>query len=498
LQDSDGDDLKVSLLGLPKESDWILYPSYTDKTFIRNVLAHELWRAMGYYSPRCRYVELFVVTNSSMSNGERVESLNGGGALSERAGRDANIAKERRDGGRDVSLTNGYQGVYVLMEKIKRGKDRVKIKKLDAKDSTEPNITGGYIFKKDRLNPGEHGFKSSQGMEFAYEEPKERDITPVQAQWLTNYLNEFERVFASDGFGNPETGYRKYIDVDSFIDYHWITEVGRNIDGFWFSQFYHKDRGGKLTMGPVWDWDLSFGSAFYREGYKTNGWRWDQIRGPHYGWFGRLFEDPDFLQRYIDRWAELRTNVFATSNVLARVDTLAAELKEAQERNYKRWPTLGKFVHPNRFTGKTYQEEADWLKNWIKARLAWIDSQDFPKPNIQISLKREKVESLSGEAAEALKREKVESLNAEARQDGKNVQRSTFNAQRSIEVTMNCQVGKIYYTLDGSDPRLPGGSISTNALEYTGPVSITKQTRVTARVRSDYALWSAPAVVSSE
>jgi spore coat protein CotH len=215
---------------------------------------------------------------------------------------------------------------------------------------------------------------------FAYEEPKERDITPAQRAYLTNYVNEFEAVLVSESFSDPEHGYRKYIDVDSFVDYHWMTEMSRNIDAFWFSQFYYKDRGGKLKMGPIWDMDLSFGNVAYEDGYKPEGWRGERVGGPHYRWFKRLFEDADFLQRYIDRWGELRTNVFATSNVLARVDAMTAQLDEAQARNYKRWTNLGVKIHPNSFVGKTYREEVDWLKNWIGKRLAWIDTQDFPAP----------------------------------------------------------------------------------------------------------------------
>jgi len=90
-----------------------------------------------------------------------------------------------------------------------------------------------------------------------------------------------------------------------------------------------------------------------------------------------------FLQGYIDRWSELRTNVLATSNVLARIDRHAGELSEAQVRNYQRWPRLGQYVHPNKFIGRTYEEEVDWLKRWVAGRLAWIDSQDFPSPQVR-------------------------------------------------------------------------------------------------------------------
>jgi hypothetical protein len=180
-----------------------------------------------------------------------------------------------------------------------------------------------------------------------------------------------------------------------------------------------------------------------------------------------------------------------SSNVLALVDRFADEVREAQKRNYERWPILGHKIYPTHFVGRTYEEEVQWLKDWIKGRLAWIDSQDFPKPTIQISLKREGVEA----------------LHAEPERSGVSVERREFPESSSalyrdaatppsVQATMSCQVGKIYYTLDGSDPRLPGGNISTNAIEYTAPVSIPKQTRLIARVRSEYALWSAPAVVN--
>src|SRR5438093_3055246 len=111
---------------------------------------------------------------------------------------------------------------HILMEKIKRGKDRVNIKKLKPEHGGEPAVTAGYIFKTDRLNYGEKGFQSKSGIEFAFEEPKEKDITPAQRAYLTNYVNEFEEALFSDNFSDPEQGYRKYIDVDSFIDYHWM------------------------------------------------------------------------------------------------------------------------------------------------------------------------------------------------------------------------------------------------------------------------------------
>src|ERR1043166_996241 len=207
LVDEGGSGLKSALLGMPRESDWILFPAYTDKTLMRDVLAYELWREMGHYAVRWRYVELFI-RKSEIRNPKSEAN--------------PNAENGKLEGGRAVSGAEGYEGVYVLMKKIKRGRHRLNIEKVRPEDSKEPEIAGGYIFKKDRLNPGETGFKSSQRIHFAFEEPKERDITPAQKQWLTNYVNEFERVLFSEAFTDPINGYAKYIDVESFIDYHWI------------------------------------------------------------------------------------------------------------------------------------------------------------------------------------------------------------------------------------------------------------------------------------
>ena len=100
----------------------------------------------------------------------------------------------------------------------------------------------------------------------------------MRGDWVAS-VHEFERVLFSEHFGDPTNGYRNYIDVDSFIDYHWMVEATKNIDGYWHSQFFYKDRGGKLVKGPIWDWDLSFGNVFYHDGFRTNGWRWSWIKG---------------------------------------------------------------------------------------------------------------------------------------------------------------------------------------------------------------------------
>ncbi len=193
-----------------------------------------------------------------------------------------------------------YVGVYVLMEKIKQGENRVNITKLEPSDNAEPQITGGYIVKKDKLDSGDLTFRTSYGQSLIYLEPDRTEITQPQQNWIKSYLNEFESVLYGTNFTDPVNGYAGYIDVDSFIDHHIIVELAKNIDGFRLSTYMFKDRGGRLNMGPVWDYNLSLGNADYLQGWIPDGWYYSQLSNTEYPWWRRLFEDPHVRLRYAD------------------------------------------------------------------------------------------------------------------------------------------------------------------------------------------------------
>ncbi len=337
--DEHNDDKDVPVLGFPAESDWVLQGPYSDKSLMRNVLAYQWSNDIGRYAARTMFVEMFLNTDRG-----------------------------------ELSLSD-YVGVYAFMEKIKRGESRVNITKLEPTDNAEPQITGGYIIKKDKLDPDEQIFYTSTGLQLIYVEPKGTEITQAQKSWIKGYLDEFESVLYGPSFADPVNGYAKYIDVDSFIDHHILVELAKNIDGFRLSTYMFKDRGGKLNMGPVWDYDLSLGNADYLEGWKPDGWYYSQLGNYDYPWWRRLFEDHQFQWRYASRWYELRKNVFATERLLQNIDNWANLLNEAQVRNFVRWPILGIYVWPNWFIANTYQEEINWMKNWLRDRLTWMDYQ---------------------------------------------------------------------------------------------------------------------------
>jgi hypothetical protein len=337
--DRQGKQTKVSLLGLPKEEDWVLYAPFEDKTMIRDVLAFELMRKMGHYAPRTRYVELFM---------------------------------KRADG---LLSMRDYCGVYVLMEKIKRGSERVNIAKLGPDKRTEPEISGGYIVKRDHWERGESRFQTTHGGPYFFVYPNSRDITSQQKSWLTRYFNAFESALYGPDFADPKTGYAAYLDVDAFIDAHWLVEMSKNVDGFRYSAFLYKDRNGKINAGPPWDWNRSFGNANYYGGGQTHGWYWSRLRANEISWYQRLREDPEFARRAAARWNELRRNIFDPKKISALIDQYAAQLHEAQQRNFERWPIIGEQITCNFYVGHSYDDEVRWLKKWITDRINWIDKQ---------------------------------------------------------------------------------------------------------------------------
>src|SRR5207249_5872201 len=234
------DDTNASPLGLPEESDWILYaPNNFEPVLIHNPFIFDLSNQIGRYASRTRLVEVYINTT-----------------------------------GGPVSSAN-YNGIYVLEEKIKVGKNRVGIDKLQSENVDAPTVTGGYAMKIDRLDPGDSGFFAA-GQTIAYVDPKEQDITlpqrAPQQQYLQSYLDAFDAALNGPAYTDPANGYRAYIDVDSWIDHHILNVLSFNVDALRLSAFFYKERNGKLFFGPIWDFDRSQGSTDGRD-FNPRVWR---------------------------------------------------------------------------------------------------------------------------------------------------------------------------------------------------------------------------------
>ena len=307
------------------------------------------------------------------------------------------------------------------MEKIKRDPNRVAIT-----GSCPPtNRAGGdrrLHHQKGPARPRRLRVPHQRGQRLAYVEPKENQITAAQADYLRGYLDDFEAALYGPDFTDPVIGYAAYIDVDTFIDHHILVELTKNIDGYRLSTFFFKDREDKLQAGPDLGLQpLVWATPTTSQGWLPEGWYYELLSSSNYPWWPRMFEDDEFQLRYADRWHELRRDQFRTENLLGDIDAYAALIDEAQQRNFVRWPVLGQYVWPNWFIADTYREEIDWMKQWLADRLEWMDGQFSPPP----------VFNHPGGLI------------------------PTGSASRSAPPT-----GMIYYTLDGSGPRLPGGAIS--------------------------------------
>jgi hypothetical protein len=404
LRDENDDDLDSPLLGLPSESDWVFNGPWTDKSLVRNSFSFELGRTLGNEAPGTKHFEMFLSTN--------------GGDL---------VASE-------------YVGVYVLFEKIKQGKNRTDIAELDPSDNSESEVTGGYLLRFEPPGIANDGPRASGWNSVEILEPEAP--TTQQRNYIGGYFDDFVATLGwsrgsganNSGIVNPDplTGYPAFIDVDSFVNHFIISELGRDQDAYVRSDYMFKDRDGKLNKGPIWDHNLIMGTGCCFDNRNPLGWQYrdsynrggrDHSYEPD--WFVPLMRDPDFSQAVIDRWTELRRGgPFEEVTLFARLDAQADPLAEAAVRNFTKWNILSRdrvgFPTP---ATQTWEQQIDFMKQWLTTRTEWIDEQ-FPL-----------VPQLSPNGGTA------------------------FPAGGEITVQSD---ELFYYTTDGSDPRLTGGGINPN------------------------------------
>ncbi|HUX58039.1 MAG TPA: CotH kinase family protein [Bacteroidales bacterium] len=317
----------VKLLGLPADNDWILNGLVFETSLIRNYLCYNLSRMIGEYASRTVYCEVVI-------NGE-------------------------------------YKGLYLLLEKIKQGHDRVNVINIEPDDNTFPNITGGYITKADKTtgdDPIAWTMSSYIGLDdvgFIHELPEPENVTSGQNVYIRS---EFEKLStaASDGNISLVDGFPSVIDVPSFIDYMIINELSANCDAYQFSTFYHKDRNGKLRAGPIWDLDLTFGYDLFFWGFdrsKTDTWQfWNgDNEGPAF--WRDLFINPKFKCYLSKRWNQLiqpgqPLNLSVIEQFIDQTDSI---ISEAVQRDSAIW------------ISQNYHEyEINKIKTFIYDRIIWI------------------------------------------------------------------------------------------------------------------------------
>lgn len=454
LKEDEDVDRDESLLGMPAHSDWVLMSLTLDKTLMRNWLMQQLMLdANGPGSGvRCRFVEVFF-----------------------------------NQGNNTVDYAD-YRGVYLLMEKVSRGRDRVNIEKLNPAMSDPALTSGGFIFKNDKtpydykINAASNGAipGSSRDYDIYHPEP----VTAVQANALVSYLNQMTTALAAPDFAAPASSnyYGKWLDERTFTDKTLWYEFCKEVDAYTFSNYFSKDRDGLMRGVPFWDVDRSLGNSNYGSSNATFGWKW-WVVGSNYTYYTRLDDDPEFNDRYWNRWTALRRTLFDRDALFARIESTYTQLSEGfagditsvtnagnmaiqvpAARHYRKYALLGTHSFGGGITGQyaftTWRHEVNAMKSWISERLAWLDGAPQTTNTTTLTPRLKPVEMLNHATGQP--------------QYGGNV---AAGYQFRLE-NPNTAGGTVYYTIDGLDPRQTGGALEPASIA-TGSGSVSASTLLT-------------------
>jgi hypothetical protein len=347
LWDNQNEDADYPMIGMPADSDWAMVGPYTDKTLIRNAFIYSLAPEVGLHALEIRFAEVYLNQDASPLEPE------------------------------------DYFGVYAVTETVKNMKGRVDLKQLDPTDTTEPDISGGYIFKFDqaavREDEGEleifctPSAVSADGGNDCYTDLELTDPVEPNAEqiaYIQAYIQQLHDALHAEPIGN----YAEFMNVESFVDQFLLNELTKGGDKYTRSVYLHKDRDGLVTAGPVWDYNFTMGN-YTRE---LEGWQLAPSPSASNDWFQILFAQPDFMVAAGARWRELRMGVLSDAEIEARIALVSAPLVNAGPRDLERWPVgegtgFGSQVDEDAPT--TWEGQVEALVQWLRERTVWLDEQ---------------------------------------------------------------------------------------------------------------------------
>lgn len=333
LTHEDGTDNKVNLLGMGKESDWILNISMIDKSLMRNKLSYDLSSQILPGVSDSQYCEV--------------------------------LWKE--------GDTYTYEGVYLLIEPVEVSKNRVQVTEQRANQPFLPALMRRDRMQDDAVILGNTA--SADGTYYGAIEvlyPKKEEILPGKLDLLNEQIETFEQTLLSE---DPDTfiRYREMVNIDSFVDYFLINEFFGNYDAGNNSTYFYIDSNGKITMGPVWDFDGAMDNWTVQA---SNNHSTAMNTAP---WFSELVRDPEFVRLLSERFVELRRKLLSDEKIEEQIVKYVNELGPAIERDYARW---GYFYTSENLEPKndgssrnvsSFEEEALRLQNNLKEHGDWLE-----------------------------------------------------------------------------------------------------------------------------
>ncbi len=363
-----GEKKKVSILGMAKDSKWAMLAPWTDRSMIRDVLSFNLARPWMDFVSETRFCEVY--------------------------------------------LDDTYYGIYILTERVSQGKNRLNLK--DSNEIENGNETdilvyidrGADPYYESQYHPiGRDGLNLDRYIKYEYKFPDFPDFAQLPEgtkDFVDNEINSFEESFLSSDYTNPVTGYSSKIDVMSFVDYMLSTEVSNNADGYRLSTYLYKysdSRGQEDGLDTrwkcaLWDFNMAWGNTEYYDHVSNNMWHYDinyreDFRNdkewvPFY--WGTLLNDTGYKKKLRDRWLSYRSSNYSNESINFIVDSLTHILKTegALQRNEKAWQIFSTPIWGVGYQVNSYDEEIEYLKNWISGRLIFMDNSFSESGNVGV------------------------------------------------------------------------------------------------------------------
>jgi hypothetical protein len=359
-------DKAKNLCGMGSSKKWALVANHYDKSLLRNTVADNL------------------------------------------ASKFSNLAWTPKSVPVDLFVNGSYRGSYILIERIEiqnpkadADPDKVVPARVDIDElkspgqltdptnpnNVVPNITGGYILEWDfrkgadnNISVGSRGWAGLKDPENDLDEdgnPTGEGVSKQQVSYINGYLDDADAALFGSNFTSDTSGWKKYINIDSAVDYYLAMEFMKPIDGnMWASVYMYKPRGGKLEFGPMWDFDLSSGSAD-RAGNAVSPSGW-YLRNPlgisamqsSKTWFNRLNEDPDFRAAVKARWNAVYPTLSSTSFIAAQ----KALISDSASENFTKWSHSEKLSSVE-VVKSSWSADVQYLSDWMSSRRSWMNSQ---------------------------------------------------------------------------------------------------------------------------
>lgn len=318
-------DSDTNVFDMGASREWVLLACHADFSLLRNYVAFETAKYFDKtgFTPRVRFVDLF--------------------------------------------LNGSYNGTYMVTDQIEISPNRLNLNVTADADS-------GAILELD-MRAGATGtegidfFTVASGFKFMFKSPAQDKMSVDQKNYLKGYIQQVDDAITSGG------DFASLIDLDSFADWFLIETLFKNDNAaFYASCYFYKDKGGKLKMGPVWDFEESMGNvAFGSDGTSATGW-YPKGNG---NWFDYLFESATFRNKLRARWNSLKATALDTMST--RIDAGANTVRESYDLNFAKWPFAENAIigeMPVAITNlRSLNAHTAYLKSWLTARINWINTE---------------------------------------------------------------------------------------------------------------------------